>query len=93
MSSKSPTPAAKATATLSGMDAQIEKALDQVRQYLRVDGGDIQFVSYKDGEVIVRLKGHCAGCMHAQATLKNLVEQGLKEMLGEDKIKKVVNVP
>lgn len=76
------------------MDAQINKALDQVRQYLRVDGGDIQFVSYDagKGEVAVRLKGHCAGCMHAQATLKNLVEQGLKEMLGEDKIKKVVNV-
>nr|MDO8085614.1 NifU family protein [Candidatus Sigynarchaeum springense] len=76
----------------TSMDAQIDKALDQVRQYLRVDGGDIQFVGYKDGEVSVRLKGHCAGCMHAQATLRNLVEQGLKEMLGEDKIKKVVNV-
>jgi Fe-S cluster biogenesis protein NfuA len=88
MSAKSQKPAA----ALAGMDAQIDKALDQVRQYLRVDGGDIQFVSYKDGEVAVRLKGHCAGCMHAQATLKNLVEQGLKEMLGEDKIKKVVNV-
>ncbi len=76
----------------STIEAQLEQALDQVRQYLRVDGGDIQLVGYKDGEVTVRLKGHCAGCMHAQATLKNLVEQGLKEMLGEDKIKKVVNV-
>nr|MDO8115367.1 NifU family protein [Candidatus Sigynarchaeota archaeon] len=73
---------------------KIKAGLEQVSQYLQVDGGDIQFVGYdaSKGEVSVRLRGHCAGCMHAQATLKNLVEQSLKEMLGEDKIKSVVNV-
>ena len=76
------------------IESKINEALDQVRQYLRVDGGDIEFVNYSadDGEVSVRLKGHCAGCMHAQATLRNLVEQSLKEMLGEELIQKVVAV-
>ena len=74
------------------MESQIETALDKIRQYLRVDGGDIELVDYKDGVVTVRLQGHCAGCMHAQATLKNLVEKSLKEMLGEEKIKTVRNV-
>ena len=72
--------------------SQIESALDKVRQYLRVDGGDIQFIDFNDGIVKVRLQGHCAGCMHAQATLKNLVEKSLKEMLGEENIKGVQNV-
>lgn len=73
---------------------QIESALDKVRAYLRVDGGDIKFIDYDEGSgtVKVKLQGHCAGCMHAQATLKNLVEKSLKEMLGEDKIKAVHNV-
>ncbi|MBD3188233.1 NifU family protein [Candidatus Bathyarchaeota archaeon] len=74
------------------MEQQIETALDKVRQALRVDGGDIELKGYNDGIVEVKLKGHCAGCMHAQATLKNLVEKSLKEMIGEDKIKSVRNV-
>ncbi|MFX0101366.1 MAG: NifU family protein [Candidatus Hodarchaeota archaeon] len=73
---------------------QIETALDKVRAYLRVDGGDIEFIDYEEdsGTVKVKLQGHCAGCMHAQATLRNLVEKSLKEMIGEDKIKAVQNV-
>ena len=73
---------------------QIEAGLEKVRAYLRVDGGDIQFIDYEEdsGTVKVKLQGHCAGCMHAQATLKNLVEKSLKEMIGEDKIKTVHNV-
>jgi Fe-S cluster biogenesis protein NfuA len=76
------------------IDTQIKAALEKVSEYLRVDGGDVQFVGYKasTGEVSVRLQGHCAGCVHAQMTIKNLVEQSLKEMIGEDKIKKVVQV-
>jgi Fe-S cluster biogenesis protein NfuA len=74
------------------IETKINEALDQVRQYLRVDGGDIEFVSYNDGEVEVRLQGHCAGCVHAQNTLRNLVEQSLREMLGDEVIKKVVAI-
>ncbi|MHA1372011.1 MAG: NifU family protein [Promethearchaeota archaeon] len=77
---------------MSTIEAEIEAALDKVRQYLRVDGGDIEFINYKDGIVSVRLQGHCAGCIYAQATLTNLVEKSLKEMLGQDKIKGVRNV-
>ncbi|MHA1792715.1 MAG: NifU family protein [Promethearchaeota archaeon] len=76
----------------SEIEKQIESGLEKVRVYLQVDGGDIQFIGYHDGIVEVRLKGHCAGCMHAQATLTNLVEKSLKEMIGEDKIKRVRNV-
>jgi Fe-S cluster biogenesis protein NfuA len=86
-------PATKVT-TVNPINAQIVAALSKVSQYLQVDGGDVQFVSYNasNGEVSVRLQGHCAGCVHAQMTIKNLVEQSLKEMIGEDKIKKVVAV-
>ncbi|MHA1682609.1 MAG: NifU family protein [Promethearchaeota archaeon] len=74
------------------IEQQIEAALDKVRVALQVDGGDIEFKGYDNGIVSVKLQGHCAGCMHAQATLKNLVEKSLKELIGEEKIKSVRNV-
>lgn len=71
---------------------KLESALDEVRKYLRVDGGDIKLIGYDEEEktVKVRLQGHCAGCMHAQATLRNLVEKSLKEMLGEEMVQRVI---
>jgi Fe-S cluster biogenesis protein NfuA len=43
-----------------------------------------------DGIVKVRLQGHCAGCMHAQQTLKLGIERAVKQFVPE--VKEVVNV-
>lgn len=66
------------------MREKIIETLDQVRPFLQRDGGDVEFVDYtEDKVVLVRLEGHCAGCPHAQATVKNGIEQVLKEQLGD----------
>lgn len=58
------------------MQEKIEKALEQIRPILRRDGGDIEFVELTEDKVVkVRLKGHCAGCPGARATLSNIVAQ------------------
>ncbi len=43
------------------MHARIEKALDQVRPAIRMDGGDVELVEIEDGIVKVRLMGACGG--------------------------------
>ena len=66
------------------MKEQIIAALEQVRPFLQRDGGDVEFVDYtEDKTVLVRLHGHCAGCPHAQMTIKMGIEQFLKDALGE----------
>lgn len=66
------------------MREQIIAALEQIRPFLQRDGGDVQFVDYtEDKVVLVKLEGHCAGCPHAQQTVKMGIEQILQEQFGE----------
>ncbi|MFO7655318.1 MAG: Fe-S cluster assembly protein NifU [Candidatus Krumholzibacteriia bacterium] len=51
---------------------------------LRNDGGDIELVRYRDGKVFVRLAGNCAACKLADVTLKDYVEQQLREHVRDD---------
>jgi len=60
---------------------EVEKVLEEVRPYLRAEGGDIELVDVVDGVVRVRLKGACAGCPMSQMTLKWGVEQYLKKKI------------
>ena len=53
--------------------------LDKVRHFLRKDGGDCEFVSFKDGIVYVRMHGACQGCSYAYNDIKDLVEVILQE--------------
>ena len=57
---------------------QINEVLDsKVRPAVAKDGGDITFKSFKDGVVIVELKGSCSGCPSSVMTLK----QGVQNLL------------
>lgn len=67
------------------MREKIIAALEQIRPFLQRDGGDVEFVDYtEDKVVLVRLQGHCAGCPHAQRTVKGGIETILKDQLGDD---------
>lgn len=64
--------------------AKVQETVDQIRPYLQMDGGDIEFVELtEDSRVLVRLQGHCAGCPGAVYTLKLLVERKIKELVPE----------
>ncbi|MBQ1303716.1 MAG: NifU family protein, partial [Erysipelotrichaceae bacterium] len=43
-------------------EIHIRKIIDHLRPYIMGDGGDIEFVEFKDGIVTVRLLGACVGC-------------------------------
>jgi Fe-S cluster biogenesis protein NfuA len=63
---------------------QIKAILDErIRPAVAEDGGDIVFQAYADGIVSVTLRGACAGCPNATATLKMGVERLLKRLIPE----------
>ncbi|MFI5333171.1 MAG: NifU family protein [Candidatus Babeliales bacterium] len=64
---------------------QIKSVLQDLRPIIARDGGDIEFVEYKDGIVYVRLAGACVGCPSSYFTLKMGVEEALKAQIPEIK--------
>ena len=65
---------------------QIRELLDtRIRPAVAQDGGDVAFHSFEDGIVYLVLKGACAGCPSATATLKFGVERMLKHYIPEVK--------
>lgn len=57
----------------------INSTLDKIRHFLQKDGGDVQFVSFNDGIVYVKMQGACQDCAFANADIKELVEVILQE--------------
>ena len=55
----------------------------KVKPAIAQDGGDVQFQEYKEGVVYLQLKGSCAGCPSATQTLKNGIENLLKNKVPE----------
>ncbi len=69
----------------------VETALDEIRPFLKSDGGDISLVSIENEDtVLVQLMGACVGCSVNQMTLKSGVEMTIKKHAPQ--ITKVVNV-
>jgi Fe-S cluster biogenesis protein NfuA len=60
---------------------EIERVLEAVRPAIRMDGGDVEFVDFDEGEGTVRLRlmGHCVGCPMSMATLKHGIEARLRQ--------------
>ena len=70
---------------------KIEAALDEIRPYLKTDGGDISLVEITDDYIVkVKLMGACETCHVSMMTLKNGVEVAVKNAV--PKVKKVVEV-
>jgi Fe-S cluster biogenesis protein NfuA len=58
----------------------VQKALDEIRPFLKLDGGDISLISIEnDTHVKVRLEGACTNCSVSQMTMKAGVETTIKK--------------
>ena len=64
---------------MENIEEQIKNVIHKLRPYLQRDGGDIEYVDFKDGIVYVRMLGACAGCTMIDDTLKDGVELILME--------------
>ncbi|HLW62741.1 MAG TPA: NifU family protein [Flavobacterium sp.] len=62
----------------------VEKALEEIRPFLKSDGGDITLISIEDDKhVKVRLEGNCISCNVNQMTLRAGVETTIKKYAPE----------
>lgn len=78
------------TMTPEEIRTNVEKALDEIRPFLRSDGGDIALVAVEDTLVKVRLEGNCMDCSVNRTTLKSGVEMTIKRYVPQ--IERVINV-
>ena len=73
------------------MREAVQKAIDQIRPNLQMDGGDVELVDItEDGVVKVKLLGACGGCPMSQMTLKMGIEKHLKKEVPQ--VKEVVSI-
>jgi Fe-S cluster biogenesis protein NfuA len=70
------------------MREKVVEVLNQIRPALLADGGDVELLDVSEGVVTLRLTGACGGCPMATVTLKQGIEQVLKEQVPE--VKEVV---
>lgn len=68
---------------------KIIEVINKIRPFLNNDGGDVEFLRFEDGICYVRLKGACAGCMFADVTMQNTIEEMIVSEVPE--VIKVIN--
>ena len=78
----------KEEVVFSGDEADIVKRIQDilenyVKPAVEMDGGAIQFKSFKDGKVNLALQGSCSGCPSSMITLKAGIEGMMKRMIPE----------
>ena len=69
---------------------KIKLLIERIRPYLINDGRDLKFIKYENNIVYVQLTGACEGCPIMDITLKDGIEEILKNEIPE--IKEVKNL-
>lgn len=65
------------------VEARVEEALASLRPFIQQHGGDIELVRIEGPVVVVKLRGACSGCHMSMMTLKNGVENFVRERAPE----------
>lgn len=68
----------------------IKEIIEDIKQYLNYEGGDIEFIKYEDNYVYVKLFGACANCGLQDYTLNDNILELIKEKVPE--VKNIINV-
>jgi len=58
---------------------KITKRLNELRAHLQADGGDLEIVAFEGKKVKLKLHGSCGHCPYAAMTIKNGLEQILRD--------------
>lgn len=61
------------------VEEQIQKILNKIRPYLNSEGGDLEYLGFKEGIVYIRMLGACIDCGALDSTLKDGIEALLVE--------------
>lgn len=69
----------------------VKEVIDKVKPMLALDGGSVRLIGIQGAKIYVQLEGACVGCSASDITLKNGIEQKLKNDIHPELF--VVNVP
>ena len=76
---------------MKNVEDKIKEIIEQIRPYLNMDGGDIEYIKYEDNYVYIKLLGACTNCLLQDNTINDGLVQMFKEEIPE--IKGVINIP
>lgn len=79
-----PAPERKPLTNIQRMQKVESTIREVIRPVLQRDGGDIELVDIDGKTVKVALRGACAHCMVSDVTMKNLVQEKLREFVEDD---------
>lgn len=72
------------------LNRKIKIIIAKINPYIMSDGGKLEFVKYENKTVYVKLSGACAECGMLDITLKDGIEQLIKNEIPE--VENVVNI-
>jgi len=76
------------------MRTRVARVVENLRPYTQSHGGDVTLVDVTSETVFVKLSGSCNGCSMSSVTLRNGIEEALKEQVPEiTRIEVVPNEP
>lgn len=69
------------------VEERIQTALEEVRPYLKLDNGDVEFVRFEAelGVAELRFTGACASCAMLPMTMRAGIERSLRTVVPEIK--------
>ena len=59
---------------MENIEEKIIEVLNKIRPFLQNDGGDIEFVSFENGIVNVKMHGACMDCINLDSTISDGIE-------------------
>jgi len=73
--------------------AKVDLALDNIRPYLKADGGDVKILSIDENNIVkLELLGSCSSCPMSTMTLKAGVEEAIKRAVPEINGVEAINI-
>ena len=72
------------------LNKKIKLIIDKINPYIISDGGNLEFIKYEDKTVYVKLSGAWADCGMLDITLKDGIEQLIKNEIPE--VENVINI-
>ncbi len=70
-------------AAIPSVESRVQEALASLRPFIQQHGGDVELVRIEGKTVVVKLRGACSSCAMSMMTLKNGVENFIRERAPE----------
>jgi Fe-S cluster biogenesis protein NfuA len=67
------------------IEKRVEEAIEAIKPAVQMDGGDVELISVEGDVAVVRMMGACSCCSMAQVTLKQGIEQVVRQAVPEIK--------